>query len=101
MSADHTTAIVQQYLNELAGDADAEPIVRALLARAVGRLRMLCVNLLYRSYPRLVQPPVNLQPDEMLSAVVERLLKALTRRSAADGAAVLRAGQPAHALGAE
>jgi len=46
MSAEHTTAVVQQYLNELAGDADAEPIVRALLARAVGRLRMLCANLL-------------------------------------------------------
>jgi len=78
MSADHTTAVVQQYLNELAGNADAEPIVRALLARAVGRLRMLSRNLLYRSYPRLLQPPVNLQPDEMLSAVVERLLKALS-----------------------
>ena len=26
---------------------------------------------------RLTQPPLNLQPDEMLSAVVERLLKAM------------------------
>jgi len=77
MSAEHTTAIVQQYLNELAGETDAEPIVRALLAQAVGRLRLLCANLLYRSYPRLPQPLLNLEPDEMLSAVVERLLKAL------------------------
>ena len=34
-------------------------------------------TLLYRGYPRLMQPPVNLQPDELLGAVVERLLKAL------------------------
>jgi RNA polymerase sigma-70 factor (ECF subfamily) len=32
---------------------------------------------LYRSYPRLTRPPLNLQVEEMLSAVVERLLKAL------------------------
>jgi RNA polymerase sigma factor (sigma-70 family) len=38
---------------------------------------VLCANLLYRAYPRLMQPPVNLQPDELLGAVVERLLKAL------------------------
>jgi RNA polymerase sigma-70 factor (ECF subfamily) len=33
--------------------------------------------MLFRSYPRLTRPPLNLQTDEMLSAVVERLLKAL------------------------
>ncbi len=33
--------------------------------------------MLYRGYPRLMQPPVNLQPDELLGAMVERLLKAL------------------------
>ncbi len=58
-------------------DAPAEPIVRALLDRSVRRLQVLCANLLYRRYPRLMRPPVNLQPDELLSAVVERLLKAL------------------------
>jgi RNA polymerase sigma-70 factor (ECF subfamily) len=74
---EHTTAVVQRYLDELAGDSPAEPIVRALLDRAVRRLHQLCANLLYRSYPRLTRPPLNLQPEEMLSAVVERLLKAL------------------------
>jgi RNA polymerase sigma factor (sigma-70 family) len=74
---EHTTAAVQRYLDELAGDAPAEPVVRALLGRAVRRLHQLCATLLYRSYPRLTQPPLNLQADEMLSAVVERLLKAL------------------------
>ena len=77
MDEQHTTAVVQRYLDELAGDAPAEPIVRALLDRAVLRLHQLCATLLYRGYPRLTRPPLNLQSDEMLSAVVERLLKAL------------------------
>src|SRR5215472_19017799 len=77
MIDDHTTVVVQRYLDELAGDSPAEPIVRALLDRAVRRLHLLCATLLYRSYPRLRQPPLNLQVDEMLGAVVERLLKAL------------------------
>ena len=52
-------------------------MIRALLDRAVRRLHQLCATLLYRSYPRLTRPPLNLQTDEMLGAVVERLLKAL------------------------
>ena len=77
MAEDHTTAVVQRYLDELNGDAPAEPVVRALLGRAVDRLHQLCATLLHRSYPRLTQPPLNLNSDEMLSAVVERLIKAL------------------------
>lgn len=77
MVEEDTTAAVQHYLDELAGDAPPEPVVRALLDRAVRRLHQLCTALLYRSYPRLTRPPLNLQPDEMLGAVVERLLKAL------------------------
>jgi RNA polymerase sigma-70 factor (ECF subfamily) len=77
MAEEHTTAAVQRYLDELAGDSPAEPVVRALLDRAVRRLHQLCATLLYRSYPRLTRPPVNLQTDELLGAVVERLLKAL------------------------
>lgn len=73
----HTTAAVQRYLNQLAGDSPPEPVVRALLERAVGRLHLLCATLLHRSYPRLTRPPLNLQTDEMLSSVVERLLKAM------------------------
>src|SRR3954468_24007673 len=76
MADDHTTAVVQRYLDELAGDTAAEPVVRALLDGAVRRLHQLCATLLYRSYPRLTRPPLNLQADEMLGAVVERLLKA-------------------------
>jgi RNA polymerase sigma factor (sigma-70 family) len=77
MAEERTTAAVQRYLDELAGDAPAEPVVRALLDRAVRRLHQLCATLLHRSYPRLTRPPLNLQADEMLGAVVERLLKAL------------------------
>ena len=77
MDAEPTSAAVQRYLDELAADSPAEAVVRALLGRAVHRLQKLCATLLYRSYPRLTRPPANVQPDEMLGAVVERLLKAL------------------------
>jgi RNA polymerase sigma factor (sigma-70 family) len=77
MDVEQTTVAVQRYLDELPGDSSAEPVVRALLDRAVRRLHQLCATLLYRSYPRLTRPPVNLQVDELLGAVVERLLKAL------------------------
>ena len=80
MEEDHTTAVVQRYLNDLAGvrgDSPAEPIIRDLLAGAVNRLHVLCSSLLFRSYPRLARPPLNLQTDELLSSVVERLLKAM------------------------
>ncbi|WP_020468765.1 sigma-70 family RNA polymerase sigma factor [Zavarzinella formosa] len=77
MNTEQTTDAVQRYLVELAGDSPAEPVVRALLERSVRRLHQLCAVLLHRSYPRLTRPPLNLQADEMLSSVVERLLKAL------------------------
>ena len=77
MSETHTTAVVQRYLDSLAEETPTDPIIRALLDRAVGRLEMLCGNMLVRSYPRLRRPPLNLQTDEVLGAVVERLLRAL------------------------
>ena len=77
MNGEPTTAVVQRYLDALAGDTPAEPIIRALLDQSVRRLQLLCANLLYRGYPRLMRPPMNLEPDELLGAVVERLLKAM------------------------
>ena len=77
MPEESTTAIVQRYLDELTGEAPAEPVVRPLLDRAFLRLQRLCATLLYHDYPRLTHPPLNLQTDELLSALVERLLKAL------------------------
>src|SRR5215469_5666587 len=82
MEEAHTTAAIQQYLVDLgqaSGHSSAEPLVRAVLARAVDRLRLLCATLLHRSYPRLARAPVNLETDELLGAVVERLLKALEK----------------------
>src|SRR5215813_1828514 len=67
--AAHTTAAVQQYLDELAGvqgDSPAAPIIRGLLARAVGRLHMVCGTWLHRRYRRLADPPLNLQTEELL-----------------------------------
>ncbi len=77
MDDEHTTIVVQRYLDELDGDSPSEPVVRALLDRAVRRLTRLSTALLHGNYPRLVRPPLNLQVDELLSAVVERLIKAL------------------------
>jgi RNA polymerase sigma-70 factor (ECF subfamily) len=81
VSQGQTTISVQRYLDRLAalppGDAPAEPIVRELLARSVSRVDLLCRSMLFRKYPRLMQPPLNLQPEEMLSAVAERMLKAM------------------------
>jgi RNA polymerase sigma-70 factor (ECF subfamily) len=77
MPEENTTAVVQRYLDELTGAAPAEPVVRPLLDRAFLRLQRLCATLLHHDYPRLTHPPLNLHTDELLSAVVERLLKAL------------------------
>src|SRR5262245_48540258 len=80
MGTEQTTAAIQRYLADLGradGVSTAEPIVRELIERAVGRLPMLCSTMLHRSYPRLTRPPLNLQVDEMLGAIVERLLRAL------------------------
>lgn len=75
-----TTASIQRHLNDLEqarGHSSEASVVRAILLRSVERLRFLCSAMLYRSYPRLRQGPLNLDADELLSAVVERLLKAL------------------------
>ena len=102
MSEEETTAVVRRYLDELAADSPAEPIVRALMDRAVRRLQLRCATPRHRSDPRLTHPPWNLQADDWLGAAAERLLKALrTRSPSQDGTPVLRAVQPAHPPGAE
>ena len=63
MHEEPTTVIIQRYLDALPGDPTAEPIVRELLERAAGRLRLLCATFLHKSYPRLSRPPVNLETD--------------------------------------
>jgi RNA polymerase sigma-70 factor (ECF subfamily) len=77
MTEENTTVLVQRYLDELTGEAPAEPVVRLLLDRAFLRLQRFCATLLHHDYPRLTHPPLNLRTDELLSCVAERLLKAL------------------------
>jgi RNA polymerase sigma factor (sigma-70 family) len=77
MHEQSTTAVIQRYLDALPGDPAAEPIIRELLDQAVNRLRLLCAALLHRSYPRLTQPPLNVETDELLGGVVAGLLTAM------------------------
>jgi RNA polymerase sigma-70 factor (ECF subfamily) len=77
MNEDPTTAVIQRYLDALQGGTAAEPLIRDLLEQAVRRLRLLCARLLQRSYPRLAQPPLNLEADELLDGVVAGLIAAL------------------------
>ena len=77
MASEQTSAVVQRYLDALAADTPADPVIRDLLDRAVRRLRLLGATLLHRSYPRLTRPPLNLESEELLAAVIERLIKAL------------------------
>jgi RNA polymerase sigma-70 factor (ECF subfamily) len=80
VSEGQTTIAVQRYLGEIArleGGDPAEPVIPALIGNSVTRLHVLCHNLLVKSYPRLARAPLNLQSEEILSAVVGRLLKAL------------------------
>ena len=77
MHEEPTTAVIQRYLDALPRDTAAEPIIGELLEGAVCRLRLLCATLLYKSYPRLTRPPVNLKTDELLGGVVAWLLMAM------------------------
>jgi RNA polymerase sigma-70 factor (ECF subfamily) len=79
MNDEPTTAVIQRCLDALQGDTPPEPLIRTLLERAVHRLRLLCASLLQRSYPRLTQPPLNLETDELLNRVVAGLITALRK----------------------
>ena len=79
MDDQRTTAAIQRCVDALNGDQYVEPLIRDLLARAVERLRLLCGSLLRRSYPRLMQPPHNLETDDLLDGVVAGLIGALKK----------------------
>jgi RNA polymerase sigma factor (sigma-70 family) len=77
---DFTELAVQRCLNRLArisDDGGAQEIVRDLLSVSADRLQLLCTSTLKRNYPRLARGPLNLRPEELLSTVVERLIKAM------------------------
>lgn len=80
MDVTRTTAAVQRYLDRLRADpepVDASEVVRELLGRSADRLQILCTAMLRRSYRRLARAPVGLTGEELLGAVVARLIKAL------------------------
>jgi RNA polymerase sigma factor (sigma-70 family) len=76
---DFTELAVQRCLNRLrvSNEAKAQGIVREIISVSADRLRVLCKSMLSRNYPRLAKGPLNLRPEELLSLVVERLLKAM------------------------
>lgn len=80
MDRGHTTLSLQRYLTELGeldGKVPSELVVRALLARSANRLHVICESVLRRQYPRLTRGPANLDAEDVLGGVVERLLKAM------------------------
>jgi RNA polymerase sigma-70 factor (ECF subfamily) len=102
MHEEPSIVIIQRYLDALPGDTAAEPVVRELLERSAGRLRVLCATFLYKSYPRLTRPPVSLETDELLGGVVAGLLTALrTTHPPTVRRFFALANQPAHALAAQ
>ena len=78
--SDDTEMALQHCLDRLAGatdDAIAREIVREVLSVAAERIQFLCGVTLDRHYPRLTKGPFNVQSDEVLSSVAERLIKAM------------------------
>jgi hypothetical protein len=79
-----TTVVIQRYLDALPGDPAAEPLIRELLDRAVGRLRLLCATHLYRSYPAaLAEVEVEAAPSSICSCLTSdgrRMLAAIEGR---------------------
>ena len=76
---DFTELDVQRCLNRLriSTEANAKGIVREIISISADRIRVLCKSMLSRNYPRLAKGPLNLRPEELLSLVVERLMKAM------------------------
>jgi RNA polymerase sigma-70 factor (ECF subfamily) len=80
IDSDPVDVAVERCLERLARateEAEARQTVRELLGAAAGRILSLCRSTLRRRYPRLTRGPLNVQPEELLGAVVERLIKAL------------------------
>lgn len=80
MDTGDTNAVIQGCLNRLAGaadDSDTRQIVRELLSVAAGPIQLLCGSTLSRYYPRLAKSPFNVEPDDLVGAIVERLIKAM------------------------
>jgi RNA polymerase sigma factor (sigma-70 family) len=78
MTEHGTTLVIQEYLNRLPAKGPQRALaIQSLLERAAKRLKLLCTGMLHKRYPRLTEPPLNLDSEEMLGGVVARLLTAM------------------------
>ncbi len=80
MEKGETTASVQRRLDVLLNvraESAAGPLINELLGRSVERLHLICGRMLHQQYPRLLKGPVNFRSEELLSAVIERMIKAM------------------------
>jgi RNA polymerase sigma-70 factor (ECF subfamily) len=80
IDSDAADVAVQRCLNRLAraeDEAGAGEIVRQLLTVAADHMLVLSRATLSRRYSRLTRGPLSVQPEDVLSAVVERLIKAM------------------------
>ena len=96
-----TTVIIQRYLDELAGGAPAEPVVRALLDRAVRRLHQLSAAHLHRQYPRLMRPALEPSVRGNAGGADRTFTQGSSRSPSRYRTAVFRDCEPAYALGVE
>jgi RNA polymerase sigma factor (sigma-70 family) len=76
---DITELAIQRCLNRLrtSGELKADRIVCELMSVSADRLQGLCKSILSGHYSRLSEGPLNLRSEELLSLVVERLIKAM------------------------
>ena len=81
MIDEHTTAVVQRrYLDDLAADSPAEPIVRASSWSGPPTGCTCCAPSCCTEVTRVwTKPPLNLETDEMLSSVVEVVAQGVMR----------------------
>lgn len=83
MTDQPTTQVLQEFLDQMTQPGNRydsqSPLIQQLIERAAHRLHVLCDKMLKRNYPRLTRPPANLESEELLSGVVERLIKAMAQ----------------------
>src|SRR5215469_972585 len=80
IDTEDTNVAIQGCLNRLSAatdDSEAREVVRELLSVAAGQILLLCGSTLSVHYPRLAKGPFNVEPEDLVGAVVGRLIKAM------------------------
>ena len=89
MGDDRTTAVVKAYLVAWRETRRPTRLSGSCWTGPSGRLRLLCAGLLLRGYPRLTRPPLNLEVDDLLGAVVGRVLRGMSQGGPGESAKFL------------